>query len=117
MDPVNEHSSAVYTATLTDQSGAALAASMLTAVTLTLYDKASDTILNERDGQDVLNANDVTIDENGVLTWAMQPADNVIVNQARKTPEVHVALWMFAWATGHYHHAAEIEVVPLKRVP
>jgi hypothetical protein len=65
----------------------------------------------------VFNANDVTVDAAGLVTWEMQPEDNAILNQDRTTVETHVALFTFAWDGGHHHYDQEITVRPLKRVP
>ena len=117
----NEHSSAEYSALLKDQTGAAIGAANLTLVRLTLYDRDTDTILNARDDQNVLNTNDVLIaddvDGNTLLTWAMQPADNAIIAQTRKGAEVHTALFTFEWPGGHHHHEATILVQPLAHIP
>jgi hypothetical protein len=121
---VNEHSSAEYSAYLSDQSGAAVGAANLALARLTLYDRDTDTILNGRDDQNVLNMNDVLIAdviESGVtktkVTWAMQPADNAVINQARKGGEPHTGLFTFEWPGGHHHHEAIIYVRPLAHVP
>ena len=98
---VNEGSSAVYTATIVDEDGTALAASGLTTLTLTLYDNVTQSIINSRTDQDVLNANNVTVSSGGVLVWTMQAADNNIIG---RTPidsyENHRALFEWTWASG-----------------
>jgi len=99
---VREGCTAVYQATIKDESGNPVAASSLTTLTLTLYDLASGTMINSRSAQDVLNHNDVTINASGVLIWTMQPADNVIVSASLSAGAIerHVALFQWTWGTG-----------------
>ena len=117
---VAENSSALYTANLTDEAESALALSSLHAITLTLYDKESGTIINSRSDQDVKNTNNVTITSGGVLTWSVQPADNPIVGTNIRVGghETHVALFEYTWASGAAagKHELEIEVRQLDKV-
>lgn len=115
---VRERCTAKYTATIQDESGTALASTDLTTLTLTLYDLASETILNSRNRQNVLNANNVIIDVAGVLTWTMQPADNVLVDTTAKQ-ERHVALFEWTWDSGGKagKYEVKIDVENLKKVP
>jgi hypothetical protein len=95
-DTVNEQTTARYTAKLLDEIGAAVPSSALTSLTLLLYDKATGQILNSRNTQNVLNANGVSIDGSGNLTWVMDPADNAIVTDSNAT-EVHIAVFIGRW--------------------
>lgn len=99
---VREKCTAVYTATIKDENGVALASASLTTLTLTLYDQASGTIINSRDAQDILNTHNVTVSALGVLVWTMQPADNAIVGTsvAAGYRERHVALFQWTWSAG-----------------
>lgn len=98
MVTINEKTTARITATLRDDAGAVVPGSSLTTATLTLYDLATDTIINSRNAQDIRNANNVTIDESGNLSWVMGAADNPIVNSALNL-ETHIALFQFTWGT------------------
>ena len=125
---VNERSSKVVTFTILDENGDPVPDSVLTSATLTLFDlltgKASGSpmqgVINSRGDQDVLNDNDVTIDGDGLVTWAMQPADNIIVTPRRQI-ERHRAMFSFAWPgaspglTGSFDYEFEIEVVNLRK--
>ena len=115
---VREGCTAKYTATIKDESGAALAAAALHTLTLTLYDQTSETILNSRNRQDVLNTNNVAIDASGVLTWTMQPADNAVLDATQKV-ERHVALFEWTWDSGAKagKYEVKIDVENLKKVP
>ena len=117
---VDEKSTAKYTATLKDESEIAIPLSSLTTVTLTLYDKTKDSIINSRNGQNVLNANNVVISSAGVLVWTMQPEDNAIITTTLRNNayEKHVALFQFTWSSGTKSgkHELEYEVRQLNKV-
>lgn len=114
---VNEDCSAYYTATVRDDEGNAIAGDDLDSLKLTLYvaDTSSDAdgdILNSRDGQDVLGQNNVTVDANGLLTWEVQPADNVIAGTNIEVGkyEKHIALFEWAWNSSEKHGNQEVEI-------
>jgi hypothetical protein len=116
---VNEGSSKTVTFTITNEVGTAIPSSELTAATLTLYDLGTYVpgaspvvgIINSRNGQDVLNTNDVTIHAtSGLVTWVMQPEDNPIINTRRQV-ERHRANIGFEWSTGQFHFELEVDVV------
>lgn len=94
-----EQNSARYTAVIKDEAGAAVSVDSLVTLTLTLYDQDTETILNDREDQDVLNANGVTVDINGALVWLLEPEDNEIVNDGKRY-EDHVALFEFTYGAG-----------------
>lgn len=91
-----EQKSGIYTGTLVDENGVAVNSNVLTSFTLTLYDQATNTIINTRNAQNVLNSNQVTVDINGKVTWVWLPADMTIVNPNRAS-EIHVALFEAKW--------------------
>ena len=100
LGPINERTICKYTTDpLLDEDGAAVAGASLTTATLTLYELKTGTILNSRNAQNVLNANNVTISAAGVVAWTMLPADNAIVND-RLDQELHVAVFDFRWDAG-----------------
>jgi hypothetical protein len=104
---VRELSSGQYTSVLTDEFGVALPS--LTTLTLSLYDKASLTVLNTRNNQNVLNLNNVTFSA-GTLTWMVQPADHTVVS-ASVTLERHRGVFEFTWPGGKRDwHAVEFLV-------
>jgi hypothetical protein len=113
---VNEGTSARYTGTLRDESGAVVPASSLDSLTLTLFDVATETIINARDDQDVLNAHGVTISEAGEIVWTIEPDDNVIVT-VRRTLEKHEARFSATWgSTKRSEHVLQYYVRNLKRL-
>ena len=85
---IDEEESGRYTANLADILGVV---PVLTAATLTLYDEATGAIINGRNAQAVLNANNCTYDNvTGIFVWEILPADNPILD-ATRTTETHVA--------------------------
>lgn len=107
-----------------DQDDVAVPAASLTAATLTLHDldtyepdsSPAVGIINSRDAQDILNANDVTIDSSGHVIWSVRPEDNPIVTRRRQL-ERHRAKFQFVWATGAFNYECELEVLNLRSVP
>lgn len=86
------------TFTLLDEDDVAVGAARMTSATLTHIDRASGRTINSRLNQNVLNANNVTIDANGVVIWAMQPADTALQRQTAR--EWHIATFSFVWDAG-----------------
>lgn len=97
LGPVLEKTTAYYSGTLTDESGAALPAASLATLALSYYDVASGTTINSRNAQNALNTNGVTVDSSGLLTWRLDPADTAILGTGRV--EVHEALFTWTWGT------------------
>ncbi|MFA5715792.1 MAG: hypothetical protein WC998_08625 [Candidatus Paceibacterota bacterium] len=119
---VREGVTAIYTATVQDEHANALEPADLTTLTLTLYDKTTGTIINSRDGQSILNTNNVTIASGGLLTWTMQPADNAIVTTASFASgqyEKHIALFEWTWNSGAKagKYEVQIDVEQMTKVP
>jgi hypothetical protein len=97
---VRERSSGIVRAILKDETGAVLPDSVFATFTLTLYDVDSMTILNSRHGQNVLNANDVTIDGLGNFAWTVRPADHSVVSTKPRARERHRAIFHYTWGGG-----------------
>ena len=101
-----------YTAILTDDQLAPIPAASLLTLTLLLYViKADGTISYIRGAagvpQNVLNANNVTVDTNGNLVWAIQTTDTTLVEALPF--ERHIALW--AWTTATITGRHELHLV------
>lgn len=90
-----ELSSGVYTATLLDHQGVVVPA--LDSLVVWLRDVRTGTYINEREGQSLLDANGGTFAA-GVLTWAMDPADHMIVGS--RSVERHEAVFEATWDGG-----------------
>jgi len=83
----------------------------ISTLTLTLRDAATGTILNSRNSQNVLNANDVTVDAAGALKWLIQPTDTAM-HDSTKAVEEHLAEFSFTYTdtdsntkTGLFQHS------------
>ena len=97
-----ERTTRQITATVTDENDAGIDVAALTTIVMTLYDKKTGSIINSRQDQDIKNANNVTIDSSGNLTWIVQPDDNIIVGSALPPTKLehHVALIEWTWSGG-----------------
>jgi hypothetical protein len=118
LGPVNERTSARYTATLTDETGAGIDGAALDSATLTYYDALTLAVINSRSAQNVKNANGVTISALGALVWVLAPADTAILGTAAM--EDHVALFTFTWGGGGAKactHDVTVRVRNLQLVP
>ena len=115
--PLNERTSSAYSAVLTDEFGTPILLVNLASITLTLYAlDANQTIINNRNQQDILNANNVTITDAG-LVWTIQPADFAILDN-NLAIEPRIALFTYTWASGtrSAHHEVKFLVRNLAKV-
>jgi len=98
----SERTSAEYTALVADEDGNGIDAADLDTLTLTLSNLADGSIINSRNAQNVLNANNVTVDAEGNLVWSITPSDTVMVRTAVKIgyTEKHRALFRWTWDGG-----------------
>lgn len=110
-----------YTATLKDETGAVLPAASLSTLTLKLYvtktDGTDQFIRGSAGaGQNVLNANNVTINASGAIVWLLQVADTTLVEAIPY--ERHIALWEWTWPTSRAgKHEVWFNVKALNQVP
>lgn len=113
---VNEKCSASYSCVIQDENGTAIPGSSLTTLKLTLYDQASDAIINSRDHQSVLGVdpavlNGGKVDASGNFTLALAPEDNPVVG----TPVVngserHIAPLEYTYASGAKAGRTEVQI-------
>jgi sugar lactone lactonase YvrE len=106
---VKEKTSALYTADVQDHQENAIGSSDLGTLTLTLYDVDTNTIINSRNAQNVLNANGVALDANGNLSWVMSADDNTIVTSTT-VQESHIALFQWTWDSGNKAGKHEVQI-------
>lgn len=114
---INEQTSGRYSCQLVDENG--LGFGGVVSLSLTLFDKNTLTIINNRSAQDVLNTNNVVFDTaTGILTWDLQPADNAIVDDTRRVEE-HRARFTAKWSGSSKQVNDEIvlKVINLRRLP
>ena len=104
--------------TLKDENGTAIPAASLATLTLTLYSlSGAQPIINTRQEQNVLNANNVVVDSSGLLTWSMQEADTAIIATTEVGSEKHRAV--FAWGYGSAkkgRHIIDMTITSLEKV-
>ena len=99
-DMINEGSTAKYTTTLKDEAGTVIPASAISVLTLTLSNVADGEIINSRNAQDALNANNVTIHAtSGLLTYTLQPEDTAIQDTTQDY-ETHRATFQCTYNSG-----------------
>jgi len=119
-----EGTTGLYSFELVDEAGEGIDSSFLDTLTLSLYDVDSHTILNSRQDQDILNANDGTVETapgppvTTTVTLAIQPADTVILNENRLV-EYRVLSFRWTWDSGRRvgRHAVQFGVENCLFVP
>ena len=108
-----EATTGLLTFLLVDSVGDGVPVSMLTTLTLTYYDVISGTIVNSRNAQNVLNANDVSVTTAGspavtTIEWQIQPADTAMVDPELAL-EYRVAQFRWTWDSGTRHDAFQVQ--------
>ena len=115
--------------TVRDHDGQALGAAQLDSLTLTLFDEASGSVINGREGTDILNTNGGTLDAQGEGAWTGTPADAPIVGtpvperslgkRTGRMVEDHIALFAWTWDSGakQGRESVRLRVVDLDHVP
>jgi hypothetical protein len=114
--PIDEKETGQYTGTIVGNDGVTpLPGATLSTLLLTLYViKQDGTDQTIRNVQNVLNANNVTVNAAGLLTWTIQVADTTLVETIPF--ERHIALFEFTWPTGAGKHEVILLVRNLRRV-
>lgn len=79
-----------------DADPVAIPGSVLDTLTLTYFQEYTEEIVNSRSLQNVLQVNNVTVDEDGRLTWTLQPGDSVVLDDALHQ-EPHIARFDFSY--------------------
>lgn len=98
-----EKTTPVYKATLVDENDDPIPLADISALTLTYKNRRSGAVINSRNGQNILNANNVTVHATtGLLTWSMRTADTAIQDSTLDvdTREEHVALFEWTLTNG-----------------
>lgn len=116
---VNEDTSAIYSCVLKSEVGTPIGVSEISTISLTYYNADDGTIVNSRSVQDIKNANNVTIDANGILTWYIQPADTIVVagTTAPRQTEKHTALFEWTWDTTYQgRHELDLYIYQMDEV-
>ena len=105
--PINELNSWAFTADLTKDDGTPLGPAALDTLTLTLYDVATDLIINGVDHVDIKNTGRGALDAAGHLVVSFTSADNAIVS-TENLKEKHKALIIGTWNGGDGYTSQEI---------
>ena len=96
-----------YTATIVGNDGVTpLPLATLTTLIMSLYVVKQDgtiAFVNGRNGQNILNLNNVTVSAGGVLNWTIQTADTAFV-EATLPFERHIAVFTWTWPAGTGKH-------------
>lgn len=91
--------SGLFTGTLLDANGTAIPLANINSITLTITDAATGSIVNSRNSQNVLNANNVTVHAtSGALSWLIQPGDTTLLNSSSAYEE-HIAEFTWTYET------------------
>jgi hypothetical protein len=118
---VDELSYGVYTTTLKDEDGVVIALSAIDSITMTIIEFTGDTVINSRNGQDVLNTNNCTMHAtSGLFTWEIQTGDTAIVlaSPSLVSREVHLVTITVVWnTTKQMHREIKLRVRNLSSVP
>jgi hypothetical protein len=111
---IDEQETGLYTAIIVGNDGVTpLPGPILTTLTLTLYVIPPDgtpAIINNRQTQDVLNANNVAVSAGGLLTWLVQVGDTTLLNLPPVPYERHIALFEWTWPGGAGKHEVVLVV-------
>lgn len=99
--PVQAGESCNIVATFHDMGGTAIAKAALLSLTATLYDEATSAVINSRNAQSVLDANQGAVASDGALTLRLTPSDSVIMGTvAVGDTETHVLRLTWTWNDG-----------------
>jgi len=85
--------------TLLDNAGAVIPVANLSALTMTLRDARSGSIVNSRSAQNVLNSNGVTVNSSGALVWTIAILDTTLLDATLESEE-HAAEILFTTTSG-----------------
>ena len=96
---IDEKQTGLYSFTIKDETGAAIAGASLSGLTLTVRTIPAGATVNSRNAQNVLNLNGVTVDGAGLVTWTVAIADVTILDDTLEI-ETHRALFVFTWTSG-----------------
>lgn len=108
-DEVPEETTWRFTGVIKDETHTAIPAASLTALTLTIYNKdASATIINSISAQNILNANQGTVDSSGNLAIVFDPDDMQMVDTGQDV-ETHVAFVVWTYDAGSKRGSLAIE--------
>ena len=98
-----EAASVTFSVTFKDTSSTpvALTKAQILTLTMTLFDKDTEAVINSRNAVNVKDANGGTVSTAGVLTMKLDPADQAIAGTlATGAKETHVIRFNYTWNDG-----------------
>ena len=99
-----------YTGVLTDDDATVLPAASLVTLTLSLYAILTDGSLSYiRNAQNVLNANNVTVDSNGNINWHWQVADTTLIEDLPFERHIALFTWTTSGSTGRHEFVLNVQ--------
>lgn len=118
---VNEGDSGVVSFVFNDADGAPIPKTNVSALTLDLFDQASEATINSRADQDVLDANGVTLGEtDGLVTWSFDPEDAPFLGETEDVlppvEEIHVARFTLTYSAGTVSKLVHMRVRNIQRL-
>jgi hypothetical protein len=106
----------LLTGTLRQENRSALAGTLIDTITVTIYDRDSNEIVNDRDHVELFaNTGDIVVSSTGALSWWMDPEDQEVLHTARGV-EVHILVLDFLLLDGrrfNYEAQLDVEVIEL----
>lgn len=110
---VHERIRGDYGFTISDRNGIVVPAATLTSATMSLYLTSPNGVgliyVNGRQNQNILNLNNVTIDNDGRVTWDIQSSDMAIIDPFIFF-EPRIAVFELVWPDGIILHEVTFNV-------
>jgi hypothetical protein len=94
---MDEGESGTISAIVQDKDDVAIPGSSLSTLTIRITDALTGTVINGRDNQSILNENNGTVDESGILEFKVQPEDSINVGSPKGVLEVHQIELDWTW--------------------
>jgi len=119
-EEILEGTTPVFTAVVRDEYGQPLGPGALDSLTLTYYclTDPGKSVINGRDHQNVLNANGVTLDSQGQLTWTLSPEDTQVLNPLWPRQRNRAVFeWTWNGGAGNGKHVVDLIIRNLAHVP
>lgn len=107
-DPIPEKVSVQIAALIHDEKNVGIPAANLTTLVFTLYDLASESIINSRTAVNILNTGGGVVDTSGNLTLTLTPNDGVILGTSDL--EKHLVLLEWTYNSGSKAGRGEVEL-------
>jgi len=118
-ESILEKTTPTLTANLEDENGAPVEKTALATLTLTLYVKGTNTIINSRNAQDILDRNGVTVTETStetIIEWEMETADTAVIGTRQSEEHRAVFEWTYGTPVKTGRHVIDMTVVNLEKV-